>query len=92
MKELAGARATYIWLLLMAATCLSWYLGTNLGQSTHDAQISATVGIIMIAFVKVRLVITHFMELGEAPWVLRALCDLWIAILCTALLTLYLYA
>ena len=46
--------------------------------------------VLFIGFVKLRLVGVHFMEIGNAPLVLRALFELYVVGTCGALITLYL--
>lgn len=79
------------WLLLMLATCLSWWLGQdhalNSGQSGDDRIVSS--GLIVIAFIKVRIVIRYFMEVRQAPLALKWVCDGWVALVCGAIIYLY---
>ncbi|MFN4340512.1 MAG: cytochrome C oxidase subunit IV family protein [Azonexus sp.] len=61
------------WLVLMAATVITWYLG--------EAGAAGTVSIVamlLIAFIKGRLVILDFMELREAPRMWRLLLEGWL--------------
>jgi heme/copper-type cytochrome/quinol oxidase subunit 4 len=67
---------SFVWMLLMLATCAStWWLKS--GASTSMA---ATAAILVIAAVKVRLVIIHFMELKDAPWKWRAFFEAWVVV------------
>jgi hypothetical protein len=77
---------TAIWLLLMLATALSWWFGSPHRDGVH---VGASIAVLLIAFVKVRLVMWHFMELRHAPRPLRWLADGWIALCCSVLLGLY---
>lgn len=92
MKELLQDRSTIIWVILMVATSISWYLGAEQNQAAHTLNASASVSIILITFIKVRLVMTNFMEVRTAPLLLRAACDALIAILCSSMLVLCLLA
>ncbi|MBL4782496.1 MAG: cytochrome C oxidase subunit IV family protein [Porticoccaceae bacterium] len=78
------------WLLLMLATCLSWWLG---GDSLNSIQTSdyrlISSGLILIAFIKVRIVIRYFMEVRQAPLALKLVCDSWVALVCGVILYLY---
>jgi hypothetical protein len=69
-----GLVATVPWLLLVAATLTSFAL-------TEDAPAArlATTAVILIAAVKVRLVVIHFMEVpwSARPW--RLILEAWIA-------------
>lgn len=84
-----GQRATFVWLFLVAATCLSWAMGS--GAARADAEHTGTLStlIIAIALLKVRLVIRYFMEVREATWILRFLTDAWCAGVGIAILALY---
>jgi caa(3)-type oxidase subunit IV len=75
--------ATAVWLLIVA-TIASWVLGTNHGIGNHTY---GSVVILLIAFVKARLVGLYFMELREAPTLLRGLFEAYCAIVCTAVIT-----
>ena len=82
-------RTTYVWALLVAATCLSWWIGSGASSPTaKNTQLLSTV-LIVIAFIKVRFVIRYFMEVREALFALRLLTDLWCLIAGFAILALY---
>ncbi len=79
------------WLLLMLATCLSWWLGQDHDLSapqTSDYRLISS-GLILIAFIKVRIVIFYFMEVRQAPLALKLVCDTWVLLVCGAILYLY---
>lgn len=63
-------RAGFSWLLLVAATILSWAVGAEHGTGSMVA-----VVVLAIAAVKVRLVGLDFMELRHAPLPLRAVFE-----------------
>jgi hypothetical protein len=67
-----------VWALLVVATITSWSLG------------GAAVAVLALAFVKVRLVGLHFMELRSAPVPLRLLFEGWVVVVCSVLIGLYL--
>lgn len=73
MSELLRDPATRVWLLLMAATILTTWV---LAKDGLPAQV-ATVAIVVIAAIKVRLVLLHFMELRHAPLPLRLVFETW---------------
>ena len=78
-------RISFVWLLLVLATLLSWGMGHGVGLD-DPAHIRATV--IIVAFIKVRLVILDFMEIRHAPLAMRATAEAWILLVCAALLAL----
>jgi heme/copper-type cytochrome/quinol oxidase subunit 4 len=87
LTSLLRARFTVIWLLLIAATLVSYWLGSDHGFSSVEAR---TVLILVVAFVKVRFVGLYFMDLRESPRVLRALFEGYCVVACAALLSFYL--
>lgn len=69
------SRTTLVWLLLVAATALSFSLGHGVGIS--DVR-TAGVVILVTTFVKVRFVIFEFMEVRGAPTWMRRAADGWV--------------
>lgn len=82
-------RTTLVYVILTAATIISWFLGTEEAES-HETLVGAIV--IAIAFVKLRLVGIHFMEIGHAPTPLRAAFESYVAVSLAAVLGLFLFA
>ncbi len=72
------------WLVLMIATAITWYLG-----EVGAAGTGAIVGMLLIAFVKGRLVILDFMELREAPRMWRLLLEGWMLLVGSLILLAY---
>ena len=84
--ELLRKPVTIVWAALMLATCaLTWLLSKN--SVTPEV---ATVAIMLIAAVKMRLVMRHFMEVRRAPLTLRLVCDGWLLAVTALILTVYL--
>jgi hypothetical protein len=87
-------RITGVWLLLLALTAFSWWLGGDGprggGWLAHRPR-TAGVVILVLAFVKIRFVILDFMEVRNAPIAMRAACEIWVVAVCAGLLILYLY-
>jgi heme/copper-type cytochrome/quinol oxidase subunit 4 len=81
-------RISLIWLALIAATLISWWIGT-------DDAASPTLGtavVLIVVFIKIRLIGLYFMELRDAPLPLRLLFEGYCLIVCTTLLVMYLAA
>ncbi|WP_028079153.1 cytochrome C oxidase subunit IV family protein [Solimonas soli] len=78
-------RVIGVWLLLIAATLLSWE-STTLGAWQH----LASVAVVVVAFLKVRFIGLDFMELRHAPLPLRLLFEAWVVMVCIAILYFYL--
>lgn len=81
----AGRPVTIVWLVLMAATGVSWWLGD--GHASTDV---AAVLVIVTGFAKVALIGEHFMELRSAPWQLRFAFLGWCLVVPAILLGIYL--
>lgn len=88
MNDILFSRETFVWLLLMSATALSWFMSA---VPASDATASGSAIILPIAFFKVRLVVMHFMEAGHAPAVLRWASEAAIVLSCALVLTFYYY-
>ena len=86
MSELLRHTATRVWLLLMAATVVTTWGLTKEGLPMR----LATIAILLIAAIKVRLVLLHFMELRHAPLPLRVVFEAWVLAVTGALIALYL--
>jgi Prokaryotic Cytochrome C oxidase subunit IV len=85
MNKLFFNRVSFVWLLLVGATALSWQIGHGFGIG--DLRM-AGVAIIVIAFIKVRFVILDFMEIRNAPLFMRATAEGWLITICTILVVL----
>lgn len=83
--EHAGRPVTVVWAILMIATLISWYLGDG-----HGATKLAAVLVIVTGFVKVWLVMEHFMELRTAPPQLRLVFSAWCLVMPAILCGIYL--
>jgi Prokaryotic Cytochrome C oxidase subunit IV len=82
LKNRAGAS----WLLLVAATVVSWVVGAD-----HGAGSMVAVVVLGIAAIKVRLVGLDFMELRHAPVPLRAAFECYCVGMWALLSALYLW-
>ena len=89
LKSLVTQPMTLVWLLLIGATGFSWWVGTGNAAPEAEKALLVTTSLLVVAFVKVRLVIRYFMEVREAALVLRLLTDLWCLLVCAAILALY---
>lgn len=87
MRELFLNRITLVWFALVGATVLSFQMGSGLAFS--DLRYAGGA-ILIVSFIKVRFVIAEFMELRQAPFVMRLIADLWTVAACALLVTLFL--
>jgi hypothetical protein len=83
------ARTTAIWLILILASFLTWWLGTNDSRDQLSDRVMIAA-VVVIAFLKAYLVGMEFMEVRGAPAVLRGLLTGWVGLLAAAVTTLYL--
>lgn len=81
----AGRPVTIVWALLMAATCVSWYLGDG-----HGTTRLVSVLVVLTGFAKVALIGEHFMELRTAPPQMRFVFLGWCVVVPTVLCGMYL--
>jgi heme/copper-type cytochrome/quinol oxidase subunit 4 len=84
--ELLRKPVSIVWAALMLATCASTWL---LSKNSVSPEV-ATVAIVLIAAVKVRLVFGYFMEVRRAPLALRLVCDGWLLAVTGLIVTVYL--
>ena len=89
LTSLLRTPASLVWVLLVFATVTSWKLGTQHGIHDHTL---ASVIILLIAFIKVRLVGLYFMELRDAPLALRSLFETYCVIVCSLVIGVFLFA
>ncbi len=87
MKALLLSRVTAVWTLLIIATMLSWQLGHGVG---FDDARWAGAAILVVTFIKVRLVMRDFMEIRHAPRWMRWIGDGWIVLIAVLLVGLFL--
>jgi apolipoprotein N-acyltransferase len=88
LLPLLRTRLSAVWCLLVAATLLSWWLGTDHGFGAGAS--SASVVILAVAFMKARFVGLYFMELRHAPLVLRGLFEAYCLVVLAVVVTMYL--
>ena len=75
--------------LLSGVTLLSWWLGLNDGRHVFTLDAGITLGVILIAALKVRVIAWEFMELRHAPPGLRRIADAVLAAVMLLLIALY---
>jgi hypothetical protein len=92
MTTTAARTTTYAWIVLSAITIVSWWLAPGRAHgATAVASVPITVAVIVLAFIKGRLIIQYFMEVRTAPRWLKLFTDAWLTILWAGVLAIYLY-
>jgi hypothetical protein len=89
MSTSSTRRLGLVWLALSAVTLLSWWIGSAHGQPAFRLDAAVTFGVLAIAALKVRLIVSEFMEARHAPPLLRRLADAWLIALLGTLLAIY---
>jgi hypothetical protein len=79
-----------VWFLLIAATLLSWRVGTGSAPDAGGGRTLSTLAIFLVAGVKVRLVGLWFMELREAVTPLRLAFEVYVLAVFAMMIGLYL--
>lgn len=83
-------RLTVAWIALCLLTAAAWWLGDANGHREITASTSVTLGVLVMALIKIRLMIQEFMEVRAGPTWLRLWTDLWLVTLFAGVATLYL--
>ena len=92
VRRADGRRTTLVWLALCAITIGSWWLApVHSGDGAAVASVPITVAVILLGFVKGRLIIRTFMEVRTAPRWLQLSTDAWLVVLWASVLAIYLY-
>jgi hypothetical protein len=84
--SLFRARSTVVWVVLVVATLVSWAVGSDHGTGSAIA-----VVVLGVAVFKVRYVGLDFMELRQAPLLLRGMFECYCVVLCCVLAGMYLW-
>lgn len=88
----AARTTTYAWIILSAITLTSWWLAPPHGNGAPAvASVPITVAVIVLAFIKGRMIIRYFMEVRSAPRWLKLFTDGWLMVLWTSVLAIYLF-
>ena len=84
--QLLRNRIFVVWAILMAATVLSWWVGS---ATVLNHRLSSVL-VVLVAFAKVSAIGTYFMELRHAPAALQLLFQSWCFLGTAAIVWMYL--
>ncbi len=88
-----GTRTTtYAWIIVSAITIMSWWLAPHGHGAPAVASLSITVAVVVLAFIKGRMIIRYFMEVRTAPQWLKLATDVWLVVLWAGVLAIYLFS
>jgi apolipoprotein N-acyltransferase len=82
-------RLLVVWIALSAITAISWWIGSAHGHDAFRLNVFITFSVILLAIIKARVIIREFMEVRQAPALLRRLTDGWLLCIAVALLGIY---
>lgn len=77
LRRLRLDRLVLVWVVLVLATLLTWWLGADHPVVADDGRLAPALAL-AVAFVKVRLIGRHFMGVRSSPRMLRTLLDVWV--------------
>ena len=81
-KHTSEKRLTLIWALLVGVTLLSW----ETGAGWLNSHLFQAVVVIILALIKIRFIIRHFMDVRDAPLPLKLVMDGWCVVIGCALI------
>jgi len=87
----AAARTTAVWAALSAITVVSWFLAPARHAEPVVASTPITVGVLVLALIKSRLIIQEFMEVRTAPLWLKLATEGWLVVLFGAIVVSYVW-
>ena len=91
MITTAARTTTYAWIILSAITIVSWFLAPAHGHGAPAVpSVGITVAVIVLGFIKGRMIIRYFMEVRTAPRWLKLTTDAWLTVLWAGVLAIYL--
>ena len=90
-RSRSARTTTYVWIILSAITAISWWLAPGHPGGHVAANVSITVAVVLLGFIKGRLIIRYFMEVRTAPNWLKVTTDAWLIVLWAAILAIYLH-
>lgn len=90
-KKVGPRAITYAWAALCAITIASWWLAPGHSTNTATPSIAITTAVVLLGFVKGRLVIQYFMAIKTAPRWLKLSTGAWLFTLWAAVFVIYLH-
>ncbi|MHA7664962.1 cytochrome C oxidase subunit IV family protein [Mycolicibacterium sp. HS_4_1] len=87
----AAARTTAVWAGLSMITVASWFLAPAHHTGPVAASTPITIGVLVLAVIKTRLIIQEFMEVRTAPLWLKLATDGWLVALFGAIVVIYVW-
>lgn len=92
MTRVAARTTTYAWIILSVITIFSWWLAPGHSRGSGAvASVPITVAVVILGFIKGRMIIGYFMEVRTAPRWLKVFTDVWLTVLWAGILAIYLH-
>lgn len=89
MKELLMHRSSLTLVVLGSATALSWIVSEMSKVDTGAISFTAVSTLMIVTFIKVKIVTLNFMEVRHAPLLLKSVCNIWLFISLAIILVMY---
>jgi len=84
-------RLALAWLFLSGITLFAWWMGARHPDGPINPDPAVAVGAIAITVIKVRVIVSEFMDVRHAPVLLRRVIDAWLACFTIAMLIAYFF-
>jgi Prokaryotic Cytochrome C oxidase subunit IV len=92
MTSTPARASTYAWIILSAITMVSWSLAPGYTRGAAvAASVPISVAVILLGFIKGRMIIQYFKEVRTAPRWLKLFTDGWLSIMWAGVLAIYLH-
>ena len=90
-RATAERRLLWAWVVLVLITVGSWWLAPAHFTETTQASTTVTALVLVMMYVKCRIVVRSFMEVNHAPRWLKIAMESWLAVLVITVFAIYLW-
>ncbi|RFZ55656.1 hypothetical protein MSS2_02227 [Mycobacterium marinum] len=81
MRQKFNTRLLVVWVILASLTLTYLWMDRYIDPGSPSPSRVLTASVIVIALVKVRIIFREFMEVRQAPKLLRRLTDAWVILI-----------
>lgn len=89
MKDLIMNRQSATLFVLGSATALSWVVSEMSRVDVGAISFGAVCMLMVVTFIKVKIVMSNFMEVSHGPFVLKTACNIWLFVSLSTILVMY---
>jgi hypothetical protein len=90
-RHSAADTTTYAWIILSANTILSWWPAPSHARGAGAVASAPITAVILLGFIKGRMIIRYFMEVRTAPRWLKLFTAAWLTAVWVGILAIYLH-